>query len=146
MSLVSFLFFSRVFLQRIGGWEEFRVESFRPYKGSHIIKLQGIDSLQRAREIVGQEVLIPEEELPPLKEDHYYHFQILGCRVITKNGEEIGIVEDLLTIPDNDLLVINGEKGQAFIPFNKDICVQVNLDKKEIVIDPPEGLLDLNEI
>lgn len=146
MSLVSFLFFSRVFLQRIGGWEEFQVESLRPYKGNYILKLQGIDSLQRAREIVGQEVLIPEEELPSLKEDQYYHFQILGCRVITKNGEEIGVVEDLLTIPDNDLLVIRGEKGQTFIPFNKDTCIQVSVEKKEIVIDPPEGLLDLNEI
>jgi 16S rRNA processing protein RimM len=141
-----FLFFSRVFFRKKGGWEEYLVESLRPYKENFILKLEGIDSLERAREIAGEEIFIPEEELPSLEEGHYYHFQIIGCTVLNKDGEKIGIVEDLLTIPHNDLLLVSYKKGQILIPFNKDICVGVNLKKREIVVDPPQGLLDLNEI
>jgi ribosomal 30S subunit maturation factor RimM len=56
------------------------------------------------------------------------------------------MVEDLLTIPGNDLLVVRGRKNQILIPFNKDICVQINLEQREIIVNPPVGLLDLNEI
>ena len=97
-------------------------------------------------EIAKEEVFIPEEELPSLQKDHYYNFQILGCVVVTNNGEKIGIVEDLLAIPGNNLLVVSGRKDQILIPFNKDICVRIDLEGRKIVVDPPEGLLDLNEI
>ena len=146
MSLLSRLFFSRVFFQKKGGWEEFLVEFLRPYKENFILKLKGIDSLERARGIAGKEIFVPEEKLPSLQEDHYYHFQILGCTVTAEDGKKIGIVEDLLIIPGNDLLVVSGEKSQILIPFNKDICVQINLEQREIVVNPPVGLLDLNEI
>jgi len=95
---------------------------------------------------VGEEALLPEEELQPLKKDYYYLFQIIGCSLVTKSGEKIGKVEDVLSVNNNDLLVVSKESREIFVPFTKGICIQVNLGKKEIVIDPPEGLLDLNEI
>jgi len=146
LSLDQFLFFSRIFLQRKGGWEEFQVESIRPYKENFILKLKGLDSLEQAREIVGKEILIPEDELQPLEEGSYYHFQIIGCSVVSKSGEEIGLVEDLWRIPGNDLLVVRCGKRDILIPFTQTICIRVDLNKREIIIDPPEGLLDLNEI
>ncbi len=126
--------------------EEFQVESLRPQKDCYVLKLKGIDSIAEAQEIVGQEILLPEEELDPLDEDHYYLFQIIGCSVFSKNGQRIGKVTDLISIPDNDLLVVSKGKRELYIPFSKGICVQVNMDKKEVIIDPPEGLLELNEI
>lgn len=146
MSLPKSLFFSRVFLRKKGVLEEFSVEYLRPYKDSYILKLKGINSIPEARDIAGQEILLPEEELEPLEKDHYYHFQIIGCSVSTKSGEKIGKVADFISIPNNDLLVVSKGKREIYIPFMKDICVQVRLDKKEIIIDPPEGLLELNEI
>lgn len=146
LSLLSCLFFSRVFFQKKGGWEEFQVDSLRPYKENFILKLKGIDSLEQARAIAGKEIFVPEEKLPSLQEDHYYHFQILGCTVTAEDGKKIGIVEDLLIIPGNDLLVVSGEKSQILIPFNKDICVQINLEQKKIIVNLPLGLLDSNEI
>jgi ribosomal 30S subunit maturation factor RimM len=51
-----------------------------------------------------------------------------------------------LLIKDNDLLVVEKEGKEILIPFTAVICLEVNLKKKEIVIDPPEGLLELDEI
>jgi len=140
------LFFSRVFLRQKGVLEEFQVESLRPYKNSYIFKLKGIDSIAEAREVVGQEILLPEEELNPLEKDHYYLFQVIGCSVFSKSGQKIGKVVDFVSVPQNDLLVVKKGKQEIYIPFTADLCVQVNVNKGEIVVDPPEGLLELNEI
>ena len=133
-------------MQKKGVRKEFRVESFRPYKEYYILKLKGIDSLPQARELVGQEILLPEENLRTLEKGKYYFFQIVGCSVVSKKGIKIGSVKDLLCIEDNDLLVVARGKREILIPFTQSICVEVNLKRKEILVDPPEGLLELDEI
>ncbi len=139
------IFFSRVFLQR-EKTQEFRVESFRPYREFFILKLKGIDSLSQAREFVGQEILLPERDLHTLGKNNYYFFQLIGCIVLTKSGDRIGSVKDLLCFEDNNLLVVEKEGKEILIPFTRSICIKVNLKKREILIDPPKGLLELNEI
>jgi len=140
------LFFSRVFLQRRGIPEEFQVEAFRPYKEDFILKLSAIDSLAQALEWVGQEVFLPEEDLHALEKDNYYFFQIIGCSVVKRDGEKVGVVKDLWCIRDNDLLVVQKGSKEILIPFTKSICLGVDLKRREILVDLPQGLSDLNEI
>ena len=67
---------------------------------------------------------------------------------MTTIGVSVGVVRDVETIGDSTLLVIEGDPGpkEVLVPFIRDICVEVDPDGKRIVIDPPDGLLDLNEI
>ena len=95
---------------------------------------------------MGQECMLPEEDLSHLEEDKYYLFQLVGSSVFTESSEKVGIVRDVLFIKDNDLLVIEREGKEILIPFTVAICTLINLEKKKIVLKPPEGLLDLNEI
>jgi 16S rRNA processing protein RimM len=90
--------------------------------------------------------LLPEEDLSRLEEGNFYLFQVVGSSVFTESKQRIGVVVDVLFIKDNDLLVIEREGEEILIPFSADICFSVDLEKREIVIRPPEGLLDLNEI
>jgi 16S rRNA processing protein RimM len=90
--------------------------------------------------------MLPEEDLSRLEEDQYYLFQVVGSSVFTESKKRIGIVSDVLFINDNDLLVIEMGGKEILIPFTAAICASVNLEKREIIIRPPEGLLDLNEI
>jgi len=96
--------------------------------------------------MVGLEVLLPDEGFQDLEEDNYYVFQIIGCSVVTKSGEEVGTVTNLWLVPENDLLVVTKGKTEILIPFSHSVCLEVDLELKKIKIDPPEGLLDLNEI
>ena len=96
--------------------------------------------------MVGLEVLLPDEGFQDLEEDNYYVFQIIGCSVVTKSGEEVGTVTNLWLVPENDLLVVTKGKTEILIPFSHSVCLEVDLKLKKIKIDPPEGLLDLNEI
>jgi 16S rRNA processing protein RimM len=90
--------------------------------------------------------MLPERELSQLEENKYYLFEVVGSSVLTESRQRIGVVSDVLFIKDNDLLVIKRGAEEILIPFTISICASVNLEKREIVIKPPKGLLDLNEI
>ena len=87
-----------------------------------------------------------EETLHPLDKGKYYLFQLIGCSVVTKGGDSAGSVKDILFIEGNDLLVVEKGGQEVFVPFTESICIGIDLKGKKIVIDPPDGLLDLNEI
>jgi len=72
----------------------------------------------------------------------------VGSTVETRRGEPVGIVTDIRVIGESTLLVAESPAGrdEILIPFVEEICVVVDPRSKKIVIDPPEGLLDLNEI
>ena len=140
------LFFSRLFFNRGKVTKEFQVESYRLYKAHFIVKLEGIASIDQAQNFIGLEVLIPEADLHTLEEGSYYFHQISGFLVETKEGKRVGVVKDMLSHKNNDLLVVDRDKKEIFIPFTHAICVEINQKSRKVIIDPPEGLLELNEI
>jgi len=66
--------------------------------------------------------------------------------VVTKEDARVGSVKDILFIEGNDLLVVERGEREMFVPFTESICVEVNLEERKITVDPPDGLLDLDEI
>ena len=81
-----------------------------------------------------------------LPEDEFYFHQVEGFSVLTQDGEEIGEVKDLISVPGNDLLVVVSGDREILIPLVKSICLEIDLPQKRLVIDPPAGLLDINDI
>jgi 16S rRNA processing protein RimM len=75
----------------------------------------------------------------------YYYQDLRGCRVETVTGEEVGRVEAVIRLVSQDLLIVNGGKrGEVFIPFVPPIIQDVDIEGNIIMIDPPDGLLNLN--
>jgi 16S rRNA processing protein RimM len=140
------LFFSRVFINRQNSVETHRVESFRALKKYFLLKLKGINSFEEAQSLVGAEVQLPENELASLEEGEFYLFDLIGIRVITVAGKELGAITGIIPAAGNSLLAIKQDQKEVLIPFSEHICVEVDIPGKRIVIDPPEGLLDLNEV
>jgi len=58
----------------------------------------------------------------------------------------VGIVKNIHSIRGNDLLVIEKDQKEVLIPFSRSICLEIDLENKRIIIDPPNGLLELDEI
>ncbi len=134
-----------LFIGKEGEIKEFRVEFFARRGKYFQVKLAGVDSLAEADSLAGLEVFVPPDSLKPSAIGHYYLFELKGCSALSLQGELIGKVVDVLSIPANDLLVIDRDGKEIFVPFHESICRKVDLVKKEIRIDPPAGLLDLNE-
>ncbi len=122
------------------------VDGHRFHKGRVLLKLAGIDTMTDAERLVGYDVVVPDEQLYELPEgeDLYYEFDLVGCAVVTTDGIDVGSVETVLRTGAQDLLTVRRQTGaEALIPFVDEICVEVDVEAKRIVIDPPEGLLDL---
>jgi 16S rRNA processing protein RimM len=145
-SLIELSGLRTLFVEQGGEFQEYQVESMMPRGKACHIKLRGVDSLSQADSLRGVEVFLPEESLIHFEGSRYYLFQLMGCSVLDLKGEVVGKVMDVLSVPANDLLVVDREGREILIPFHESICKQVDLAKKEIRIDPPAGLLDINEI
>jgi len=135
-----------IYLRRADGFEAFAVESLTVDRSAYFLKLKGIDTLAGADALAGLDVFVAEADFRRLEEGHYYDFEVIGCRVITRDGAEVGEVAGILPAAGEFLLVVKRGDGEIYVPFTETICVKVDPEAKEILIDPPEGLLELNEI
>lgn len=122
--------------------KEIELIDFWFHKDRIVFAFESIDSRNKAELLRNVTVKIPVSEMVDLPEDHYYEFDLIGCQVITNNGQVLGQVERLLQTGAAPLLVINGEK-EYLIPLAEDICTEINTEEKKIIVNPPEGLLDL---
>ena len=109
-----------------------------------VLKFTGYDTVEAARALVGHDFCVPESESVRLAEDEYYDWELEGCNVETVAGEQVGIVRGVMRTGGVHLLVVVNEgKKDCLIPMVGSIIVSVDTLKELIVIDPPEGLLDL---
>ena len=106
-----------------------------------VLKFAGVDSVEDAETIRNAEICVAETEAVALEEDEFYDWQLEGCEVVKADGETIGKVRELMRTGGTENLVVDGER-EYLIPFAESICVEVDVEKKRIVIDPPDGLLE----
>lgn len=79
-------------------------------------------------------------------EEAWYERDLIGLRVVTLTGQQVGEVVALESRPAQDLLVLRLSDGRkALVPFVKAIVPEVDVPGGRIVLDPPAGLLDLDE-
>jgi 16S rRNA processing protein RimM len=135
-----------VFLEIKGTGKEFIVESSRTHLSFLILKFEGIESIDQASGLVGANILVPEEHLHELDEDSFYAYQLVGCEVKREDGRPVGEVTDILFTAAHACLVVQKEKKEWLIPLTKEICRTIDPDNRTIVIDPPDGLLEIDEI
>jgi 16S rRNA processing protein RimM len=134
-----------LWMQSPRGQERLTVTSSRFQNGRPVVGFEGMASIDDVEGLAGQELRVPEEALQPLEAGRYYEHQLVGCVVETVSGGHVGAVAKVEGGPGVSRLVIDGRQGEILIPFAVDICVHVDVAAKKIQIDPPEGLLDLNE-
>jgi 16S rRNA processing protein RimM len=120
-----------------------RLEDYWFQNGRVVLKFSGYDDVDAAKELVGFEFAVPESERVPLPADHYYDWELEGCTV--KVGDNsIGQVISVLRTGGAEILVVTDNSGkEQLIPLADSIVVEIDPARKTIVVDPPEGLLDL---
>ncbi len=121
-----------------------RVTECRMHRGRPIVGFDGIESIDEAEPMAGAELRVPEASLEPLPPNSFYHHDLVGCRVETRAGDRIGTVERVEGDGGASRLAVATGSGEVLIPLAADICVRVDVARKVVVIEPPEGLLELN--
>ena len=86
---------------------------------------------------------VSKDELSELTENEYYYHEIIGLTVIDEQARELGKIKEILSPGANDVWVVQRKgKKDALIPYIESVVKQIDLDKGEVHIEIPEGLLD----
>src|SRR5215475_4754839 len=119
------------------------LESSRTHKGRVALKFAGCDSINDAEELRDARVMVTRDQLVRLPEDAYFDFDLIGCEVVAVDGQQLGCVEGVQNYGAAPLLLVRDGKRELLIPLVLSICVEIDTGQKRIVVNPPEGLLDL---
>jgi 16S rRNA processing protein RimM len=136
---------AEVWIRTAGGERRLTIVSARVQGGRPVIGFDGLSRVEDVEEMSGLELRIPEDALQPLEPGRYYEHQLVGCEVETREGDAVGPVVRVEGGAGGSRLVVDGRRGEVLIPLAADICVDIDVEAKRIRIDPPEGLLELNE-
>ena len=133
-----------LFTMRGGLIESKTLTTVRFQNGRPVIGIDGVATMNEAEALAGLELRVPVEQLAPLPDGTFYHHDLIGCVVVTGGGERVGTVESVEGTIGRSRLVVAGAKGEILIPLAAEICRTIDVAGKRIVIEPPEGLLDVN--
>jgi 16S rRNA processing protein RimM len=135
---------SLVALAPNGARKVVELEDFWFQNNRVVFKIKGFDDVDVARELIGYEFCVPETQLVELAAGEHYDFELEGCVVQDLNGARIGQVRAVLKTGGTAILVIDaGDGREVLVPLAESIVVKVDTVEKKIVVDPPEGLLEL---
>lgn len=120
-----------------------QLEDYWFQKNRVVLKLAGYDDVDVAKELIGCDFAVRESDRVPLEEDEFYDWELEGCTV--KVGDRsIGQVRSILRTGGAEILVITDDAGkEQLVPLAAEIVVKIDTAARVILIDPPEGLLEL---
>ncbi|OBC14240.1 ribosome maturation factor RimM [Mycobacterium sp. 852013-50091_SCH5140682] len=131
-----------------GGAERpFTVESVREHGGRLLVRLTGVADRNAADELRGTLFVVDAAELPAIDDpDEFYDHELEGLRMVCADGTPVGKVSEVLHTAAGELLAVKADADgrEVLVPFVSAIVTSVSREDATIVIDPPDGLLDLS--
>lgn len=118
--------------------QDYELEQFRLHKGMGFVKLKGLNHVEEVEPLIGQEVLMPRDQIE-LDEDEYLIADLIGLKVVSHDGEALGIIKDVLTPAGHDVYVIEGE-SELMIPAVDEFIQDINLDEGIMTVRLIEGM------
>ncbi len=124
---------------------ELEVEELWPHKGLLVLKFAGVDSISEAEALVGCELQVPRSQRSGLQAGWNFVSDLVGCSVFD-HGSEIGHIEDVqFGAGEAPLLIVRDTAARLLeIPFAEAYLDGVDVEKKDVRMKLPEGLLEVN--
>jgi 16S rRNA processing protein RimM len=121
------------------------VAAVRWHSGELLVRFEGVRDRDAAGELRGTWLIVDSSTLAPSDDpDEFHDSELVGLTVRTVDGTEVGVVEDVLH-SGQDLLAVRAGTREILVPFVKAIVTDVDVASGVLVIDPPPGLIDLQE-
>ncbi len=131
-----------VFIDINGKLVPFFIETLHLQGDKAIVALEEIEDINSAKPLVSKELYLPLRSLPKLKAGQYYFHQLPGMKVF-QNENLLGIVKDVIQLPNNNLLSVDYQNQEVLIPISDEIVINVDFSDQKIEVNLPEGLLDI---
>lgn len=115
------------------------VVSARVHNGILLLGFQGIED-RNSIEALRNELLYAEVDIqaPGIDEDDYHVLQLVGCTAYLVDGDEFGVVTDVLNLPGQDVLAIKSADGEVLIPFVRQLVPVVDVKAQRMTVIPPD--------
>jgi 16S rRNA processing protein RimM len=122
----------------------FFVESCKLHKSQLLrIKFEEVDTEEDADALLKSDLYLPLSILPTLSGNKFYYHEVTGFTIIDENFGEVGIIDNINDTGAQELFVIDRDGTEILIPVNDQFIKKVDRDKKQILVNTPEGLIDL---
>lgn len=123
-----------------GEWQNIEIESYKRHADGFIAKIKGIDIREEAQSYTGAEIGILGSSLPSMPQGTYRWRDLIGMKVVTVDGYNLGVVKSMMETGSNDVLVVKAEKDDKYeikerlLPYIDDVIVSVSLSDKVIQV------------
>lgn len=133
-----------LYTQRLGVMRVLIVAHATPFQARWLVAFDGVTDRDGAEQLQGADLRVPVESLPALPDGAFYHHALVGCEVHTTSGRRIGRVVRVEGDHGQSVLVVDADGHDVLIPLVEALCPVIDPEHGRIVVDPPEGLLELN--
>ena len=126
------------------GPREMTVTGVKAHRAGAILRLDGVATMEAAESLRGALVGVPRDEAVPLAPGEFYAFELIGLDVVTKTGERLGTLRDVLRYPAHDVYEVWDEaRGrEVLLPATSNVVLDVDLERRVMVVELLEGLVD----
>ncbi|CDQ19762.1 16S rRNA processing protein RimM [Halobacillus karajensis] len=119
------------------------IRTHRVHKGFDLVSFEEHPSINDVEPYKNGMLMVSEEEQEELDDHEFYFHEIIGCKVFLESGAELGEVKEILTPGANDVWVVKRkQQSDVLLPYIEPVVKEVDTERKAIIIDPIEGLLD----
>lgn len=129
-----------------GGLIEYTLEQVRQAGRAWIIRLRDVQTVEKAEQLVGCTLLIPRSAAPTLPDDTYYHADLIGLRVVTEEGRDLGRIVEILETGANDVYVVHGEGTEWLLPATKEVVKKVDLAREIMLVHLLKGMIEAEAV
>ena len=120
-----------------------RIETSRAYRRGFLVRFEGVYDRSGAEALCDRYVLRALDDVDELEEGEVFYHDLLGMEVVTVDGDRIGEVTEVYEVRPSDLLEVTGPEKSILIPYISQMVHSVSVEENRIVLNPPEGLLDI---
>lgn len=118
------------------------VESVKFFKQFVILKFKGIDDINEIERYKKCPLLVERKDAVPLEEGEYYIADMIGMKVETEEGQDFGVLKDVIETGANDVYVIESSAhGEVLVPAIKQCILKVDMDAHKMKIHLMPGLI-----
>ena len=120
----------------------YHVQHIRIHQGYGLLKLEGVDDRNQAELLRALLIMVDINDAIPLEDDEIYLYQLIGMRIQSVTGQELGIVSEILETGANDVYIVQSKDyGEILIPATSETVLEINSEDGVITVQLPDGLL-----
>ena len=114
-----------------------------PYRDDLLVRFGEVGDRNGAEALRGTSFTIDPDDRRDLEDGEFWVEDLVGCAVVDQSGASMGVVDEVVFGAAQDRLAIRTESGRVEIPFVDAIVPHIDLERRTVVVTPPEGLFEL---